>query len=289
MRIELTIVIVLVCGLAACSLPAASDDAAPAIAQTETLFAPGVEETMAAVPMVSVSIATDCRAGPGQVYDPVGVLNPGQVSEAAGLSPEGDYWLIRDPASPTTLCWLGAEDVTVTGDPGGLPVSVPPPTPTLVVTQVGCPTPVGGGSTPVSCPELAGCPTPIGGGPTPVSCSSPVGACPTPIGGGPTPVSCISLVGGCPTPVGGGPTPVSCVTPVGGPSLMGYPTPWQSPESRSRSTRGFTSPFIKRVHAHCGCGFPRAVAHADASRVGQINGMKTSIGQQMKPSLHVSG
>ena len=208
LRIELTIVFVLVCGLAACNLPAASEDGAPAIAQTETLVARGVEGTMAAVPLVSVSMATDCRTGPGQVYDPVGVLNPGQVSEAVGLSPEGDYWLIRDPASPTTLCWLGGEYVTVTGDPSGLPVSFPPPTPTLVVSQVGCPTPIGGGS-------------------TPVSCSSPAGGCPTPIGGGPTPVSCSSPVGGCPTPIGGGPTPVSCVTPVGGPSLIGYPTPWQ--------------------------------------------------------------
>jgi hypothetical protein len=51
--------------------------------------------------------------------------------------------------------------------------------------------------------------------------------CPTPVGGGPTPVSCPSPVGGCPTPVGGGPTPVSCATPAGGPSLIGYPTPWQ--------------------------------------------------------------
>lgn len=39
--------------------------------------------------------------------------------------------------------------------------------------------------------------------------------CPTPVGGGPTPVSCDEAPGsGCPTPVGGGPTPVSCVTPV---------------------------------------------------------------------------
>lgn len=181
---------------------------------------------MAAVPMVSVSKAADCRTGHGQVYDPVGVLNPGQVSEVVGRSQEGDYWLIRDPASPTTLCWLGGEYATVTGDPGGLPVSVLPPTPILLVTQVGCPTPIGGGPTPVSCPELAGCPTPIGGGPTPVSCDSPVGGCPTPVGGGPTPVSCDSPVGGCPTPIGGGPTPVSCTTPVGGPSLIGYPTPF---------------------------------------------------------------
>jgi hypothetical protein len=36
--------------------------------------------------------------------------------------------------------------------------------------------------------------------------------CPTPIGGGPTPVTCGPVVSGCPSPVGGGPTPVNCPT-----------------------------------------------------------------------------
>jgi hypothetical protein len=59
---------------------------------------------------------------------------------------------------------------------------------------------------------VAGCPTPVGGGPTPVSCPTLVEACPSPVGGGPTPVSCAPVDSGCPTPVGGGPTPVSCPT-----------------------------------------------------------------------------
>ena len=57
----------------------------------------------------------------------------------------------------------------------------------------------------------SGCPTPIGGGPTPVSCEPVVSGCPSPVGGGPTPVSCGPVVSGCPSPVGGGPTPVSCL------------------------------------------------------------------------------
>lgn len=62
-----------------------------------------------------------------------------------------------------------------------------------------------GGKSPV------GCPSPVGGGPTPVSCGvTPVG-CPSPIGGGPTPPPpCAPAPIGCPSPVGGGPTPVSC-------------------------------------------------------------------------------
>jgi hypothetical protein len=102
-------------------------------------------------------------------------------------------------------------------------------------TSVGVPSPISsptqvGGSTPVSSPTLVegsglgnGCPTPIGGGPTPVSCSGPSPANgPTPIGGGPTPVEGPTPIGGGPTPVkgptpiGGGPTPVKGPTPIGG-------------------------------------------------------------------------
>jgi len=52
----------------------------------------------------------------------------------------------------------------------------------------------------VSVTPVIGCPTPIGGGPTPVSCLPEVSGCPSPVGGGPTPVSCASVVTDTPTP-----------------------------------------------------------------------------------------
>jgi len=175
-----------------------------------------------------VSVPTEFRAGPGDVYDLLGVLLPGQEFDVVGISSEGEYLLIQDPADPLVIGWLKAEAATLSGIPIGLPVPTPPSTPTpvdLPPEPSGCPTPVGGGPTPVTCGDLqpaGGCPTPIGGGPTPVSCGDlpPSGGCPTPIGGGPTPVSCFpgGLVprrsSGCPTPIGGGPTPVSCPTQV---------------------------------------------------------------------------
>jgi hypothetical protein len=208
----------------------------------------GIDEASSAVPMVTVSMITEYRTGPGQAYEVIGVLNPGQEIEALGRSPDGDYLLIRDPASPVSLGWLKHEDVTVSGNPVALPISTPPPMPTVVTAPElagGCPTPIGGGPTPVSCDgptgdsiSTGGCPTPVGGGPTPVSCDRPIGdstsasGCPTPVGGGPTPISCDGPTGdstsasGCPTPIGGGPTPVSCDGPVGGSSSgSGCPTP----------------------------------------------------------------
>jgi hypothetical protein len=147
----------------------------------------GVEVATSTVLMASVSVATEYRTGPGQVYDQVGVLNPGQMVEAVGRSPDGDYLIIRDPANPAVLRWLKSEFATVTGDPVALPISTPPPTPTLLVG-----------------PAL------VGGCPTPISCTSP--------GEGP------AVVGGCPTPIGGGPTPVSCTKSPGKPTpVRGFP------------------------------------------------------------------
>ena len=159
--------------------------------------------------IVTVRAATEIRAGPGQVYDLVTVLNPSQQVEAVGLSPSGDYLLIRDPSTQEVLGWLTKDSITASGYPVGLPISTPPPTPTAVTVPAGpgtCLTPIGGGPTPVGCV-------------TPVAASSSDAGCPTPIGGGPTPVGCVTPVGasspGCPTPIGGGPTPVSCSVPAG--------------------------------------------------------------------------
>jgi hypothetical protein len=62
-------------------------------------------------------------------------------------------------------------------------------------SPVGCPSPVGGGPTPVTCDATpVGCPSPVGGGPTPPPpCAPPVVGCPSPVGGGPTPASCLEL------------------------------------------------------------------------------------------------
>ena len=183
------------------------------------------------VPMVHVSTATSCRVGPGQVYDLIGTLIPGQDVEAVGRSAAGDYWLIQYPGSPAVQCWLDVASVTGIGDFQNLPIPTLPSTPTPVVFPgSGCPSPVPSGPTPVSCggPPApgGGCPSPVPNGPTPVSCGGPppVGGCPSPVPSGPTPVSCGGppTGSGCPSPVPSGPTPVSCGGP---PPGSGCPSP----------------------------------------------------------------
>ena len=81
------------------------------------------------VPMVSVSIATNCRSGPGSGYSVLGVLVVGQSALVVGQNTQMGYWIIQWPSQSGT-CWLWNQYATVTGNTGGLPLVNPPPTPT---------------------------------------------------------------------------------------------------------------------------------------------------------------
>ena len=82
------------------------------------------------VPQISVSVATNCRVGPGSVYPRVGALLVGEVAEVVGHHATRDYWVIRNPDREGELCWLWGEYATLTGNTAVLPVYTPPPTPT---------------------------------------------------------------------------------------------------------------------------------------------------------------
>jgi hypothetical protein len=84
----------------------------------------------AIVPMISVSEPTNCRIGPGKVYDYVSALLVGKTAEVVARDPTGNYWYIRNPENPSGFCWLWGEYATVTGNTSTLPVFTPPPTPT---------------------------------------------------------------------------------------------------------------------------------------------------------------
>ena len=95
-----------------------------------TLPAPIIFTSTPAVPLISVSVDTNCRVGPGKVYDRVGYLLIGQLSEIYGRNPNGDYWYIRNLNQNTAYCWLWGEYATVSGNIAALPIFTPPPTPT---------------------------------------------------------------------------------------------------------------------------------------------------------------
>lgn len=81
-------------------------------------------------PLVSVSVNTNCRVGPGKVYDWVGALLVGETTEVTGRTQDNKYYYVRNPDVPGGFCWLWANYATTTGNIAVLPIFTPPPTPT---------------------------------------------------------------------------------------------------------------------------------------------------------------
>jgi len=85
------------------------------------------------VPMVTVSQNTNCRTGPGVIYDLIGGLLIGEEAVVVGKYTAGNYWIINNPDAAGT-CWLWGQYATVSGNTAGLPEYTPPPTPTPTFT-----------------------------------------------------------------------------------------------------------------------------------------------------------
>lgn len=101
---------------------------------TQTLTATVTLTPTPLVPLISVSTPTNCRNGPGKVYDMEGALLVGEFAEVYGRDPTNNYWYIRNPHSGPDFCWVWGKYATLTGPFGLLPVFTPPPTPTPTFT-----------------------------------------------------------------------------------------------------------------------------------------------------------
>ncbi len=107
--------------------PTATETLVPTITLTATITLTPTLST----PMVSVSVDTNCRTGPGKIYDYIGALLVGEAAEVVGQSMDGQYWIIKNP-DQAGECWLWGNYATVKGPIAGLPKYTPPPTPTPV-------------------------------------------------------------------------------------------------------------------------------------------------------------
>ena len=85
------------------------------------------------VPMVSVSVNTNCRTGPGKVYDYIGALTVGEKAEVVGKHTSSNYWIIKNP-NANGNCWLWGYYATVAGNTANLQEYIVPPTPTPTLT-----------------------------------------------------------------------------------------------------------------------------------------------------------
>ncbi len=100
--------------------PEADDSPAGEATVTPTLGAP----------MVSVSVDTNCRYGPGDVYAYQGALLVGGKAPVLGKLADESFWYIENPDPPPPDCWIWGAYAQITGDTSGLPILTPPPTPT---------------------------------------------------------------------------------------------------------------------------------------------------------------
>ena len=102
----------------------------PTATPSQTLSPTPIFTATPLIPLISVSVPTNCRVGPGKVYDRVGALLVGEVAEVFGRDPTGAYWYIRNPDSGSQFCWLWGEYASLSGNVSALPIFTPPPTPT---------------------------------------------------------------------------------------------------------------------------------------------------------------
>ena len=81
------------------------------------------------IPEISVSVDTNCRVGPGAIFERVGILLVGETAEIVGREPKGEFWYIRNPDQDTEYCWVWGEYATVSGNTLPLLYLSPPPPP----------------------------------------------------------------------------------------------------------------------------------------------------------------
>jgi len=103
--------------------------------------------------MVSVSVATNCRTGPGVAYDYLTALLVGEKAEIVGkyTSVSPPYYVVK---IGSVTCWLWGEYAIVEGDLSTVPEMVPPPSPTPTSTDTPTPTPTPTATTVVAKPDI---------------------------------------------------------------------------------------------------------------------------------------
>ena len=111
-------------------LPATED---PALPPTEEVVIPAAVLPPAVGDVtVTVSVATNCRQGPGTAFANVYGMPVGQVAKVVAKNSYSGYWIIEIPGQNGKTCWLWGQYATINGDTATLKDVV---TPTSVATQ----------------------------------------------------------------------------------------------------------------------------------------------------------
>lgn len=105
---------------------------------------------------VTVSVATNCRQGPGTAFASIYGMPVGQVAKVVAKNSYSGYWIIEIPGQAGQTCWLWGQYATINGDTAGLKDVV---TPTSVATKTPTPTitPTITNTVAAAAPAVAGC------------------------------------------------------------------------------------------------------------------------------------
>jgi uncharacterized protein YgiM (DUF1202 family) len=64
-------------------------------------------------------VDTNCRTGPGIVYDRIGVFKVGENAEVVGKRTSHNYWIIKNPDADGN-CWLWGKYAIISGNTSNL-------------------------------------------------------------------------------------------------------------------------------------------------------------------------
>ena len=103
---------------------------------------------------VTVSVATNCRVGPGTAFKSIYGMPVGQVAKVVAKNSYSGYWIIEIPGQNGQTCWLWGQYATINGDTAGLKDVV---TPTSVATLKPTATATATSTTSAGAPAVAGC------------------------------------------------------------------------------------------------------------------------------------
>ena len=92
---------------------------------------------------LTVNQNTNCRSGPGSIYELMGTVNQGERVQASARNPWDDYFYVLFPTIYGEKCWLWNRYATIDGDIKILPVFTPQPTPTINATNTPTTAPAG--------------------------------------------------------------------------------------------------------------------------------------------------
>lgn len=119
------------------AVPTSQDTQAPVIPQSPVASPAPVNTSTPTTPIAwPISVAVNCRVGPGTQWGANSSLNLGQTAEIVGKSADGMWWYVKDPNSPGSFCWVSASVVNTAGNLSNLAIIPAPTASPALVTNV---------------------------------------------------------------------------------------------------------------------------------------------------------